>query len=387
MATAQRQLSLKGLVFEPSGRLVVPAPKIIAIPSTMPNSTTTKVAHQISIDTPKLEVVEIPNALVVGGTNFTLAQSTAIHPDYFNPESDTCPAEHLGVVDIKRAEGTIDFYLRPPTARIEVAANLLGQSTNNYAHWLTETLPKLLIFDAVSGDANIPVLVDSALHSNMYESLRLLNRFRRTVHIVERWGALQCGHLFEISQTAYEPYIPHRLRNNEITDIVNSFSPRALSMLREFARAAVTPIVNEGPRRLYLARSKQSNNLRQLINNAQVEALIANYGFTKIESNNLTFAAQVLACMSAEIIIAPVGAALANMIFAQAGCRIVVFAPYFETGNYHFYSNLAAILGHHLVYLLGQPVAKRGVHPTHADYSVEIASLRRALNEIIGSND
>jgi capsular polysaccharide biosynthesis protein len=382
MATAQRQLQLAATQFEPSARLKLPAPRGIAFPPSAPKGAVNAADGVIEIATPKIEVVEVPSAVVIGGTNFILSGRTAIHPDCFIPETDTCPAEVVGVARLKRSRGVIDFFLRPTARKLPIAASMLGQNNRNYAHWLTETLPKLLILDALEGFDRVPLLVDEGLHPNIYESIAMINSRRRAVHPVKRWESVSCERLIDISQPAYEPYIPHRLRGNEIPKIINSFAPKPFLMLRDFAFSSMRLSEQKGTR-VYLRRSQESSNLRQVTNAAEIEALIADYGFNQIDPGETSFLAQVKICMAANVILAPVGAALANMIFAQPGCKVIVLAPYFVNGSYFYYSNLAAVLGHKLVYVFGQPAEGKGGHPAHSNFSVEISDIRRALESAI----
>ena len=73
--------------------------------------------------------------------------------------------------------------------------------------------------------------------------------------------------------------------------------------------------------RLYLSRDKASK--RQVINEAEVVAMLQEYGFQvlHLETLSITAAARLLA--QADTVVAPHGAGLANMVFCKAGTRLL----------------------------------------------------------------
>ena len=103
-----------------------------------------------------------------------------------------------------------------------------------------------------------------------------------------------------------------------------------------------------------------------------------------ITPESMGFTEQVVACVDAEIIIAPIGASLANMIFARSGCKIIVLSPYYDEASYYYYSNLAGVLGHELHYVLGYQINENR-HPIHRDYRIKVDDLLLTLQKVIGS--
>ena len=95
-------------------------------------------AESVCLKAPEIELFEIPEATVVGGTNFILAKNTVIHPDLFIPSRDLSPAELYGSATINPTIGQIKLYLKRASKKVDRAISLLGQCTGNYAHWITE---------------------------------------------------------------------------------------------------------------------------------------------------------------------------------------------------------------------------------------------------------
>lgn len=336
----------------------------------------------IRIYSPRLDVFEFHQATIVGGMDFIFIRDTAVHHDLFIPSQHHCPAENIGVVSINRKKNGLVLCLTHDSKKLGTAATIVGQCAGNYAHWLTESLAKIVILDAIPEFSDFPLLVDSGLHPNIYESLELINKNSRKIIVINRWEPVAATKLLAVSHPAYERYVPHGVFSREAGPYVNIFSREALRLLKDAVLDAleVAPITTT--RRIYLARDKVSSNLRQIENIQQVEEVIRAKGILSFTPELMTFAEQVAACKSAEIIIAPVGATLANMIFAPSGCKIVVLSPYYEEANYFYYTNLAGVLGHKLYYVLG-PQTGQSLHPIHRNYSIDVVVLGETLEELL----
>jgi capsular polysaccharide biosynthesis protein len=348
--------------------------------------------EMVGLDMPRLEVVEIRDATVLGGTNFILTGGMAVHPDLFVPSRDTSPAELHGGASINPLTHQLKLYLPRRIPKGNRCISLLGQCTGNYAHWLTETLPKLMIVDAIAKYRHLPLLVDDWIHPNFYDSINLLSREPRELVSVARFRPYKVSSVVDVSPPAYTPpeYRAYMATKELVktTHEVFSFSRRALEMLREAAWKAVTSkAVSSGTdskkrRKLYLRREKEScGNPRMIGNIEAVEKLIMRFGFEPIDPGKLSFSEQVTVFMNAETVVSPVGAALANMIFMPPGGEIIALAPRYENANYYYFSNLAGVLNHKLVYALG-PQKMRGDHPLHKDYDVDMDELSDALSNL-----
>lgn len=315
--------------------------------------------------------------VVIGGVDFIFFNHQAIHHDLYLPEEHHCPAENLGVIQQhKRDKRIVDLWLTTQPSNIPTALSLIGQCSANYAHWLTETLPKLAIIDSTSRFDNVPLLIDEGLHSNILESLHLINKKKRPIITIQKWHAARVNTLLTVSSPAYERYSAHGLLGKEPPPFVNKFSKAALTLLRDTVVSSITrDSTSKGSKKIYLARSKSSKNLRQIRNMDDIEFFLDSHDIKRIKSDEITFVEQVKACMSADLIVCPIGAALTNMIFAPTGCKIICLSPYYEDANYFYYANLAATLGHEIHFVLGEQT-KNANHPMHRDYSIDIELLR-----------
>lgn len=330
---------------------------------------------------PDINIFLLKDSVAVGGVDFVFLKNLAIHHDLFLPNEHHCPAENLGIIQVpKHDKRFVYLRLNKPSINIPKAISLLGQCSTNYAHWLTETLPKLAIVDSCDLYNDFPLLIDEGLHANILESLHTINKNNREIIIIKRWSSVKVRELIVISTPGYERYSPQGLHNKEAKPYINKFSKSSLHLLRQMVINSIhSDSVFYYPKKIYLARSKSSKNLRQILNIDAIEFFLDDQQVERINSDQLSFVEQVKACMNAELIVCPIGAALTNMIFAPPGCKIICLSPYYDDANYFYYTNLAATLGHQMNFVLG-PQAPGDQHPMHKSYSIDIDLIKTFLN-------
>lgn len=331
----------------------------------------------------QLDISVYTNAFVMGGTNFTRIDDTIVHPDQYIAVRDVCPAELNGIARINLKSNSVSLYAGD--AKIyKNAISLLGCCTGNYAHWLTETLPKLLLLDSMEAFSDYPLLVDSWIHPNFIASINLVRKNIRELIFVPRWKTLQIQNLIDVSPPAYVPPEYRTLHERQLLETPRStdfpFSRHALNLLRDRAHEALKIEPPKIECKIFLHRPREScGNTRYVKNIADVEKLVKLYGYTFLDPAKLSFEEQVKVFSEASHVISPLGAALSNMIFAYPKCRILGLSPYYENANYYYFSNFMGVLGHELHYVLGEQVTETG-HPFHRDYEINIAALKVALD-------
>lgn len=368
---------LETTALEPKTILPIQGPRFLGAYPFKPNAQDT-----VHLNMPQLEVTRLKNVSVIGGTNFIFTDSEAIHPDEFVPERDVCPAELNGIAKISLDFQTISIYSSQKTT-IEMGVSLLGSCTGNYAHWLTETLPKLIIVDSLGGYEGYPLLIDSWIHPNFVDSISLFNKSHRPIIKIGRWDTTFVKSLVDISPPAYiPPEYRHFLETNTLVEPSAAdfpFSRVALNMLRDAAHKTIDQIASDHPKKLYLHRAREScGNTRQVTNIDAIERIVKDYGYEMLDPAKLSFQEQISAFMGVEKIISPLGAALANTIFTRPGCRIIGLSPYYHNANYYYFSNFMATLGHEMYYVLG-PQNSIGGHPLHKNYDVDIKAFSDAI--------
>lgn len=105
-----------------------------------------------------------------------------------------------------------------------------------------------------------------------------------------------------------------------------------------------------GPgRRLYLSR--EGAGIRRVTNEPAVVAMLERYGFESVETGSIPFRRQAELFRSADIVVAPCGAALANLMFCRPGTRVLEFFP----GDYadDCFLRMSRVLGLEYRYVFG----------------------------------
>jgi hypothetical protein len=369
------------ILINAAGRLNVPGPKFIRF-----NGTALDCSDVVSLKIPRIEIAEMKDMTVFGGGSWLLSPDKAIYPDLLVPERDVTLSEVEGPVSVDLSSGSVSIKHSSRPKKIPYAVSLLGQCSGNYAHWLTEILPKLLIIDSVERFKNFPLLVDEWVHPNFLKQINLLGVYDRAIILVGRWECVSINSLIEISPPAYlsaesREYLQTRSLPRPDSDLY-PFSKHSLDMLRSAALRVASKYKSGNPKKLYLRRSAKSvGNGRMILNMAEVESLILSYGFEALDPAELSVVDQMAVFRDAECIISPVGAALANAIFTPAGCKVIALAPYYENANYYYYSNLMGVLGHDLHYVLGPQVEMDG-HVLHRNYFIDLDALKEALERL-----
>ena len=101
--------------------------------------------------------------------------------------------------------------------------------------------------------------------------------------------------------------------------------PWAVRWLRDLLLPRVA--IPQGlPRRIYVTRGASAHN-RSVVNEDAVRDLLAGHGFVAVDPAAMPVAEQIAVFATAELIVAPHGAALANLIFARPGAAVVELFP------------------------------------------------------------
>ncbi|MEW6643834.1 MAG: glycosyltransferase family 61 protein [Pseudomonadota bacterium] len=334
---------------------------------------------------PPLEILDYDNATAIGATNFIVRDGLAITPDDYEAARDFTHAEKIGGVFVRPATREMLYSLEPPTRR-NAAICLLGQCAGNYAHFMTEVLTKLLVIDAHGGYDQLPVLIDQWLPREIKAILKAFNTRKHAVVEVPSGQPVNCTRLIDVTPPAYAPpdsraYIERGL-HVPMPAHVYRFSAYALGLVRARAGEIVPHTATASGRRLYLQRRTSAyGNARAVVNSFNVEEIMRRAGFDLIETGSMTIHEQIAAFRNAEVVVAPIGAAMTNLIFAPRGCRVLSLSAIHRNADYAYWTNMMEALGHDLSYLVG-PQVSQGGNPMHRDFRIPLDDLQRALDEL-----
>lgn len=243
--------------------------------------------------------------------------------------------------------------IRLPRYRCGTALLLGAAASDNYYHWMLDSLPRWKMMQAAEYWNYDYVLLHSQPLRFQDEALDRLN-----VPLKKR---LRCSknfvHQFE---RLIVPAMPFP---------VEEVSAWACTWVR-----SLFPEKTSGPERIYLRRGA---GRRHVVNEAELESALRLRGFVLVEPDQLTVADQSKLLGSARHVIAPHGAALTNLVFAPPGAFLVeLFHPQHKN---RCYVNLAAACGHRYASVEGR--ATNHIGARRLEYKVDISAVTSLIDE------
>lgn len=232
-------------------------------------------------------------------------------------------------------------------------------ASQNYYHWLLKMLPRLDLAAATDVDPRrceaLLINQPTAAQAEGYTAAGLQTDVLR---VMKSQQFLCCRHLYVTS-------IPHDLPVWSVQYLRRTFA----SLL------AASP---DGPKAIYLRRGHSPT--RRVRNEDEVCAHLSARGVTALDFSERSFREQVSIVASADVIIAPHGAALANLAFARRGTRVLeLFA---NAENQKCYWMLACHRGAIYHYVVGQAIP-RGENSNKFDMIMPLEKLDRALDFLL----
>lgn len=232
---------------------------------------------------------------------------------------------------------------------------------NNYYHWVMEALGTLASLDGSSLLKTAKILVHGELKRWHRETLKLLG--------------IDCERVIEC------PDAPIKVRD-AICPLVLSRNTIAHPAAVEYLRKHMArPGVECRPgKRLFLTRERLRG--RKVVNERIVRERLSQYGFTAVDPARMTVAQQRDFFCDAEMIVAPGGAALTNMLFCPQRTKVMAIASV-HTHDETF-SSLTASLGQRYWGCLsdGHPKPNPFYLWTPFDYEIDLASLERCVESM-----
>lgn len=323
---------------------------------------------------PGIFAVPLQDAQVTGATNLTLLDTQVICHDLYDFQRDFTAEELQGRIVIHPADERVRWLPNDPASRtIEAAASFVDACASNYAHWMTEVLPRINLFCSEARFDQVPIIVDDGLHSNLMESLKIVAGEERPVTPLPSGRALRISVLHLVSPTGYVPFDHRSTRRGGHSH--GRFSAFALTALRRKLVDSVGSPRDGLPKQIYIRRN---SGARLLVNAAGIEEILIARGFSIIEPEKLGFAEQVRLFSQAETVVGATGAALANLIFCGPSARIVVMIAKHEHMPYWYWQNIARSVGCDVRYVLGEMVRFSGLG-IHGNFRVNPKDMLDAI--------
>lgn len=217
-------------------------------------------------------------------------------------------------------------------------ATITTHGQSNYYHWLLNALPKIHLLDK-SGLEYDKIYVEVKTKFQE-ETLKVLGYESEKIINSSTTSFLSASQLIVPSLPAY----------NQVGDI----TAWSCDFLRQrfLARNVLTSALFKNEyKRIYISRADAS--YRKVINELEVTDFLEKYGFSVVQLGNLSFLDQVKLFRDVEIVVAPHGAGLSNLVFCPEGAKVIeIFA------SPDYVSPLYWVLSQHIgldyYYLIGE---------------------------------
>jgi prepilin-type processing-associated H-X9-DG protein len=299
------------------------------------------------------------NACLVGRAAVGTSAEGMIIGETIMPENYAMHRAQIPLGPILRGTG------RRTHSDLDVACSMTGVWSKEYFHWLTEYLPRLEAVERFTSDSGErpTLIVDSDFLNWQRESLSLLGYGDKDL-----WGWK--GDATRVRRLVIPSFPKRRF---EPSREYGALSPAALTWLRTTVLSRVPgPHPTSSSRRLYVSRRGAAG--RRVVNEDQVMEILARRGFELIVPHGLSFGEQALLFSSAEAVVGPHGAGMANMLFGD-GMRVVeLFSSYWNPGLFMVAAARAFTYG---VMKCG---AEWTLHPHRHNLRVSTDDLERMLD-------
>jgi tetratricopeptide (TPR) repeat protein len=234
-----------------------------------------------------------------------------------------------------------------------------------YFHWL---------FDVIS---RLDLLEKSGINFEEIDYF-LVNRYQRSYEkeIMSILGIPPA----KILESRHHPHIQAKRM------IVPSVPPRGKSMITpwgcQFLKQKLLTCQNptptsSTPTRLYLGR--QNASYRVVLNEEEVIQFLEKKGFSSVNLETMSVVEQASLLAQAEVIVAPHGSALSNLVFCEPGTKIIeLFSPMYILNYYWLICNLCGLEHYHV---LGEVLEdEKAIAPAEKNIFVNLHQLERVMN-------
>ena len=255
---------------------------------------------------------------------------------------------------------------------------LNNRASDNYFHWLIETLPNWMLIESCREYDDYPVLVHGHMPSQHYEALRHLVGEKRTITLAESNKTYQIDQAIiplPLSHILFDPLPGVIPQEHDVR-----YHPAAIAYLQTRLGCAHTEEMSLG-RKIYLSRKSSRLGKRKMRNQDEVEALFVHHGFELIDTAELSFDEQVALFASCRIVAGPSGASFANLVFCHPDCQVILFAQK-ENNLGIYYRHLAKVCGldkmQEVQYSV--PIKMKDQSWFHDDYELPLDDIRTMMS-------
>ena len=255
------------------------------------------------------------------------------------------------------------IFLPQPKAFAETVGVISASDGEGFFHWMFDVLPRIFIIN--QSPWNVDKIVVNSVNSKFQaETLSVLGLLDKVIVLKEN---------------------EHIQANELIVPSLPGTSGNMPQWACDFLRRSFLPVsssVDGKKKRLYTSRAK-ANNGRNVLNESEVMDLLAPLGFEMIYSEDLSFQEQVSHFSQAEVVIAPHGAGLSNLVFCNENTKVLeFFSPNYVNACYYALANMVDLEYYHLIGEGKRPPEHCDPHLARENIIIDMVSLQKILGEM-----
>ena len=335
---------------------------------------------EYEVDLPEIYLAEVRDAEVLTTLDAVLSPDGAVICDMFrHPQR----SRYLFTSDLMPEVGEHYSLTIKPThdpVVIPEGIQLFGTFSDNYSHWIMEFLPRLKLINHDEALSDVPLLVDTATARDHHfiELLKACCPRERPLVFLEP------GNLYRVERL----HVPSRF-----TSIANNIKPgepllsidcvevpEAIHWLREnlYLKSTGRP-----DKLIYIPR--RTAKMRRLVNEDEVDVVMEEYGFIYVEPETMNLAEKQALFSQTDVLVNLGGSGSMNIIFAPPGATFIGSCT-IEWQNVSFTSTMCHYSEQPFYALCGEKQGCISMHAYHADYRVDIDTLRGCLDEVLSKS-
>ena len=324
--------------------------------------------------------IELENMILLSGSSLIYDEefSTAYNFNTFSPRKELLEEEvalrlkRISIDDNSDIE--LAFINKPEISGyiFDSVSPFNLMHPNNWFHFLIESLPSLLE-GIINGKINKnTIIISGKMHINMFQAIQTLFGSQLNILQLDAMKAVVATKIVYIKKS----YICHELQSGEV-NTQYYFNENNLHILKSIFENKLNFKKNftEGCKVFVLRKSFQRNviNIDQLILSAESK------GYIIVNPEELSFNDQVILFSSAEKIIGPTGAWLANLLFVNDRSNITVLNPETIFCENSIWKTLGEIIGLKVLDIFCEVKEKNIYQPIHSDFHVDIKKFNQLL--------
>ena len=319
----------------------------------------------------KVYVSKLENVEITGWSDVIKKDNYLLFDRYVYDSTDFGRYNPKWIIDVNAHEGLyIEFKKKE---HVDKGIYLVKMWSENWTHFLVETISKLQFLDELSQYDDYPILIDEHLFNDKrnVDVIEIFNKKKRPIVKIKSDTMYTVDELIYPAQFSW--FLFDREKNKQ--GIGWAITPKYMSYVRDTFREYFKSCYsdpNRNKKNIYLSRG----NNNRLINEDAVVQFFQKNGFEIVNTSKMTL--EEVKCFSnASTIVCMMGSGLANMIFCELNTKIFEFCPL--KLQHDSFAMIADALGMENYYRINCDIVQDGEQIAETRIRVPLEKLERVV--------